>query len=308
MKLSRALRPFTKWFHILGQSCYPSFDASDTFPLASNVNRNVYAANLVPSIVLLVLMVSATIGLWLLILHFSSHTFLDLLVVVLCISSMVITILIAVSQSIALRPQFVQLFQQINSIEYITRTRFCIDFHAFRCYYLRQILIIFVACVLALIVGSFLLRPKSSSDITVASSVVSMRFITLITMFHLLFYVCLFRCFVRAFVRYVEIQMNASKTNVITAVNVLAIKKKGLDVRDAIIELNYFKLVHFNLWEICDSMNRVFGWTFTVVLLQLSTYSIYNVYFGFVALLVPEMEFDALRKFKLINPIDLSDN
>lgn len=298
MKLSRALRPFTKWFHLLGQSCYPSLDV---FSSSINGKGCVFAANLMPSIVLIVFMVSAAIALCSVMFHYTSYTFLDYLIIVLCISSMVLSVFTAVSQSIALRPQFVQLFQQINAIESLTYAKFTIDFHAFRCYYLRQISIIFGVCVLAMILGSVFLRPTNPSDLTVGSSVVSLRFVTLITLFHLLFYVCLFQYFVRAFVRYVEIQANASKANVITAADVLAVKKKGLDVRNAIIELNYFKLIHFNLWEICDTMNQVFGWTFTAVLLQLSTYSIYSVYFAFVLLLAPRREFDTFRKFNFIH-------
>lgn len=299
MKFAQALRSFTKWFHLLGQSCYSSVD---TFSPTSNGNHNVYAANVMPSIVLLVLMVSTAFGLCSLILYFSTNTFLDYLIIFLCVASMVITVSTAVSQSITLRPQFLQLFQQINAIELLTRSRFTINFSAFRCYYLRQILAVFVACVAAGATGSYIFMPRRFNDFMVAFTVMLLRFVTLITMFHLLFYICLFHCFVRAFARYVEIQANASTATTPTqSTNVLAIKKRVLNPRNTIIELNYFKLIHFNLWEISDTMNRVFGWTFTAVLFQLSMYSIYMVYFTFVALLSPKFEYDALRKSNLID-------
>lgn len=295
MKLARALHQFTKWFHIFGQSCYSSFDALSP---VENLNQNVLTANLMPSVVLLVIIVAAAIATCLLIHHIACNTFLDYLIIILCIFSLTFTVFVAVSQSISLRKQFVELFQQINMIELLTQDRFTMNFPAFRRYYLRQISIIFAACFVELL-GTIIIKPKNQNDLATSLTVVSLRFVTLITMFHLLFYVSLFQYIVRAFVRYVEIRAIASTTTPsTTATNVLAYERRGTNARDVIIELNYFKLIHFYLWEICDTMNNVFGWTFTAMLFQLSMYAIYNVYFAFVLLMVPRLENESMRKFE----------
>lgn len=247
MKLARALHQFTKWFHILGQSCYSSFDSISP----------AYTVNVIPSVTLLVAMVTAAVATCLFIFYFTRNTFLDYLVIVLCISSLTFTIFIAVTQSISLRRHFEQLFQQINVIDLLTRNRFTINFSAFRRYYLRQICTIFASC-LAALCGTLILRPAHRSDLTTSMSVVCLRFIILITMFHLLFYVCLFQYIVRAFVRYVELQATALSTTSMASTNVLPIQWRGPSAKNMIIELNYFKLIHFNLWEICDTINNVF--------------------------------------------------
>lgn len=289
MKLARALQQFTKWFHILGQNCYSSFDSISP----------AYTINFIPSITLLVTMMTTAVATCLFMFYFTRNTFLDYLIIVLCISSLTFTVFIAVIQSISLRGHFEQLFQQINVIDLLTRNRFTINLSAFRRYYLRQIFTISASCFAALC-GTLILRPAHRSDMTTTMAVVCLRFVTLITMFHLLFYVCLFQHIVRAFVRYVEIQATAPSTTSMANTNVLPIRKRGPSAKNIIIELNYFKLIHFNLWEICDTMNKVFGWSFTAILLQVSTYAIYNVYFAFVLLITPKLANEPLREPSLL--------
>lgn len=291
MNLTRALCQFTKWFHVLGQSSYSSIDAFSQSP---------YVANFLPSIALLTLMVSAAITACYLILRYTQNTFLNYVVIVLCVSSMTFTVFIAVSQSIFYRVHYVKLYQRINTFELLIRNRFSINFPAFRRYYLRQISIVLISCISALM-GTLLLRPDNLSDLTTTLTVATLRFVTLITVCHLLFYVCLFQYLVRAFVDYVEIHAITSSQSTATDINVIPIQRRRMDTRNIIIELNYFKMIHFVLWEISDSINQVFGWTIVAVLLQLCFYAIYNVYFAFLLLVEPKAE--SIRK---LVPIGLS--
>lgn len=293
MRLARALYQFTKWFHFLGQSCYSSFDA---FPPATNANRNSHSPNLIPSVALLTLIVTATITTWSTIFLYAPPKFVHSVVIIICVSSMTFTILIAMSQSISRREQFAELIQQINMMETLTRTRFTINFRAFRRYYLRQIIIIFVSCIFAF-VGTLTLRPIEPGELTITLTVVALRFVTLITVFHLLFYICLFHYIARAFVEYVEKQANSFEHSATTTF--LPPQWGALDARNLIIELDYFKLIHFVLWEISDLINKVFGWTIAAVILHLSLYFIYNVYFALVLLFAPKFESESMRKLKL---------
>lgn len=295
MKLGQALRQFTKWFHVLGQSCYPSFDA---FSPATNVNQYARTANFIPSITMLGFMVSFAFASCALIYLLSNAAFSDYIVVALCISSMSFAVFIAVSQSISRRMQFVKLFQQINMFELLTRNRFSINFLSFRRFYLRRMLTILAVCLSALC-GTFLRRPVDPMEFATVYTVALLRFVTLITTFHILFYISLFQYIVRAFVRYVEIHATASSPTATTS-NALPIQWQGLYARNMIIDLNYFKLIHFVLWEISDSLNKVFGWTIAATLLQVSVYCIYNVYFAFELLYAPKTENESIRKSESI--------
>lgn len=278
MKLVQFLSRYAKWFHIFGQSSYSYFDG---FLIENGCRGLRYRIwNFLPSIMLLVLSTFFTVVTYVLLLDFGYYNNLGYPVVALNASTQLLTIFVAVGQSIFLSPHCAQLFAQIRVVDQMEHRKFSIDLPAFRCSLLKRFILTGSAYLLALTV-TFIIKSVSWSNVAVFMSLFILRSLTVLIIFHMVFYIDLFECIIRAFVQYVEQQA----TTTITTSAVSIVNVQDGDIRHLMSEFHFIKFMHLHMWEISQTINNLFGWTLIVICLQYFSYAIYCVYFSLILMI-----------------------
>lgn len=273
MKLTRALRHYTTLFHILGQNSYPPFEE---FSMRNQSRRRIHKSlNYLPTTVLLLLTTFLSAKRLNFIFGFESYTNSGSVIVLIGSLSYVAPIYVSISQSLLHSSEFVMLFAQINAIEQASRGKYSFDFHAFRRKYLRQLCIILAVNFLPSVL-TIVIEPESR-NISVMVIFLTLRTLTLLPVFHVLFYIDLIDHLLKSFTRYVDTQT----TNALSEMDDSLRERRSKFVNS---ELNDYKLLHFKLWEAAQSINNIFGWMLNTILLQFIVSVLYNVYFTLGAL------------------------
>lgn len=133
MKLSQILRVYSKWFHIFGLNCYPSFE--------QNAWRRsiVVTLNYLPSaVVLLLYFVCLTITCRAVILFGEIDTPGAILVAV-GLATNAVAVVVSKSESLLSKSRYSSLFAQLNAIEHFARERFLFDSHLFQRKFMREV-------------------------------------------------------------------------------------------------------------------------------------------------------------------------
>lgn len=285
MKLTRALRHYTSWFHMLGLSCYPAFGE---FSAKDGTCRRVHKSlNYMPSAVLLLLTAVLTIIKCVITFHGDSFSSTGSVIVAGGLVSYVSTVFIAVGQSLLHSSQFAMLFTQINAVERSSRKNYNFNFYAFRRRYLQQVIVNFAHFVPPVV--TFLASSSSNTNYFIVTAFFTLRILTLLPVFHVLFYVDLLDQMLKTFGRYVEMQATTALTEMVDNL-------RGCRSKFAKNELKHYKLLHFKMWEVAQTMNSIFGWTLTAILLQYFISALYNVYFTLAKLGDEPNVVDVLRK------------
>lgn len=290
---------FPKWFHILGQSSSSPIDQLLTSS-ASNYFQRVHtnALKYIPVGVLFLFTTVVTVvvclysSFWDQLTYTLSSGFSKVInaqnAIILAVDSF--TIFIAVCQTIFLSPYFSQLFAQISNIEMLSRKKITWDLLGLRRFLQRRM---FYVCAGYLLPYSSILlsKPPTATNLTLLTCDFTLKTLTLISYFQVLFYIELFNHMLRSFVSYVETR--ALKT---TATNVMTVYSRGSDEKSLQLELYYFKLLHFNLWEFAQSINYLFGWILVIFILHHFVFIVFIFFHTCVVLLNPTNWKEIIRK------------
>lgn len=273
MKLTRALRHYTKWFHIFGQSCYPPFGGDLTM---NGPRRRVHKSlNYFPCVMNILLTILLTAIKYISTFSAESFTTTGSVIVFIGLLSYVSTVFISVGQSLFHSSYFALLFTQISAIEQTSRKNYSFDFQSFHRNYFRQSYVILISSVLPSFITYYLGSSASVTYLLVVMFSFALKFMTLIPIYHALFYIHLLDQMLKSFAKYVDVQAT-------TAVLEIATNPRRCQAKYLKSELNYYKLLHFKLWEAGQSINNIFGWTLTTVLMQHFVHSLFNVYFTLI--------------------------
>lgn len=273
MKLTRALRHYTKWFHIFGQSCYPPFG---DFLSMNGPRRHVHKSlNYIPCVMIILLTTLLTAIRFISKFRDGRFTTTTYVIVSIGLLSYVSTVFISVGQSLFHSSYFALLFTQINAIGQTSRKNYSFDFQEFSRNYLRQTYVISIACVLPSLLTYYLGRSANVSYILIVLSYFALKFMTLLPTYHALFYIDLLHQMLKSFAKYVDVQ---ASTGLMEKAN----NPRRCHLKILKSELNHYKLLHFKLWEAAQSINNIFGWTLSTILIQHFVSSIFNVYFTLI--------------------------
>lgn len=278
MKLVQFLSRYAKWFHIFGQSSYSYFDG---FLIENGCRGLRYRIwNFLPSVLLLVMSTFFTVVTYVLLIDFGYYNNLGYPVIVMNASTQLLTIFVAVGQSILLSPYFAQLFSQIRVVDQMEHRKFSIDLPAFRYSLLKRFILTCTAYFTGLTV-TFIIKSVTWSNVAVFMSLFTLRSLTVLIVFHMVFYIDLFECIIRAFVQYVEQQA----TTTITTAAISIVNVHDGDIQHLMSEFHFIKFMHLHMWEISQTINNLFGWTLIVICLQYFLYAIYCVYFSLILMI-----------------------
>lgn len=280
MKLVQFLSGYAKWFHILGLSSYPYFDGF----VMSNVNCDLRYRiwNYVPSVVLLIVTTFFTIVTSILKMNYSTYSRSAAPVVAMNASIQLLTMAVTVGQSIFHSSHFVEFFSQIRVIDRLEQQTFTIDLPSFRCSLLKRFILTCSFYSSALLL-TLILMQLTLSNVVVFIILFLLRSFTVVIVFYILFYIELFECIIRAFVLYVEKQATATTT----AAAIPLVNIRDGDIHNLMSEFSFIKFMHLHLWEISQTINKLFGWPLVVICLQYFLYAIYCVYYSLILMISP---------------------
>lgn len=285
MKLTRTVGHFTKWFHILGQNCYPPF--GEVLAIDGSRPRFHKSLNYLPCAVMLMVTIFITIiTCELMVYHYNYGSRTGHILFVVGVTGSVATVFTSVIQSVLHSSSFALLFAQLNDIEQASRKDYTFDFHAFRRYFLKYIFIICGSSFLPVLVVLLSKQPTWKSYI-VLLTFIFLRMLSLLSMTHCLFYLCLYDFMLKSFVKYVD--ERGKDTLLDMAVYIRSSKYLKS-------ELNHYKLLHFKLWKAGQTIKNIFGWTLTIILFQNFMYGLFCVYYSLVVLSTRGVCAEMLRK------------
>lgn len=290
MKLTRALRHYTKWFHIFGLSCYPPFgEVLSTNGPRRRVHKSL---NYIPCVAIILLTTLLTAIRCISTFRDGRFTTTTYVIASIGLLSYVSTVFISVGQSVFHSSYFALLFTQINAIEQTSRKNYSFDFQAFSRNYQRQLYVISIACVSPSLLTYYLGRSANVSYLLIVVSNFALKFITLLPTYHALFYIDLLDQMLKSFAKYVDIQISTDDN------------PRRCHLKFLKNELNHYKLLHFKLWEAGQSINNIFGWTLSTILIQHFVGSMFNVYFTLILIGEQADIHGVLRKY-YIRPYSL---
>lgn len=278
MKLVQFLSGYVKWFHIMGQS---SYSYSDGFVVA-NRDSQYRILNYAPSVVLLIVTTLLTSVTYILMIDYSTYNRLGYPVVAMNASTQLLTMAVAVGQSIFHSSYFVELLSQIRVVDQMEQQKLVIDLPSFRRSLLKRFILTCTSYLFALLL-TFIIKPVTLGNAVVFMCLFLLRSFTVLILFHMLFYIDLFDCIIRAYVQYVDKQATA----ITTAAAVPLLNIRDGDIRNLMSEFSFIKFMHLHLWEISQTINNLFGWPLVVICLQYFLYAIYCVYFSLILMISP---------------------
>lgn len=185
---------------------------------------------------------------------------------------------------------FAQLFSQINAMDLDSQMNFIIDFPAFRRQFLKYLYIICVSCLMP--VSVIVARPPNWANFMVMSTFLSLRILSVLNVLHVLFYITLYDFMLKSFVQYVDGRGTNSMMDVTLHIG-------GARPQFLKTELNYYQMLHYELWKIGKTIKRIFGWTLTVILFQNFFYGLFCVYYALLVMGKRGICYEMLRKFDL---------
>lgn len=270
MNIGRGLNPFIRCFYICGLSCYPSFDEFLTRRTKNNSFRKY-----IPTAVLLAITVITSIATFAFRHVRDSVSEPSVNTIFINISTLIMTVLICTIQMVYLSPFFAEICSQICIIERLSWRKFSFDLNAFRSHFMRRACVTLISFILPISIKVYL-NPLSRDDICVTTGLAILRALMFMALLQAFFYVDLLDHMLQCFVSHVSLRAATATTAIVQTVNFHSPAAKQLKA-----EILHFKLLHFNLWEISEKINHLFGWTIVAVFLQHFIYAVYNVYFGY---------------------------
>lgn len=293
MRFGRGLDPFIKWFYVCGLSCYPSFDAFLTVK-----SKNKTFMKLFPTGALIVFTVVTAIATCVCKFlndpdnkHGANTLFVNTLTL------MVTTTLCAI-QMVFLSPYFDEICSQISNIERLCWRKFSFDLNAFRRHFSQRAFITLASFILPVVIKLYA-KPMTWDNFFVTIGLATLRAFMFLILLQVYFYVDLLDHMLQCFAEHIETRASTASTATVQTVNFHSPAAKQLKA-----EILHFKLLHFNMWEISEMINHLFGWTIVIIFLQHFIYSIYNVYFAYFIITQPSLDIIILLRTYRI-PISL---
>lgn len=286
MMFGRGLNKFIKLFYICGLSCYPSFDG-----FLTGWTKKDRVVRYIPIGGLILLAVITSIRAYVHLLAISRPNYRANKYTILgYVSAPIVTMLIYAIQVIFLSPYFARICLQINNFERMSQKMFLIDPMEFRRHFMRRACIMLIA--VALTILPWVLRGWSHMVMTFGT--MTLRVFVFLAFIHAYFYVDILDYLLKCFVRHVDIQ--ASAVGVPTNVQKINIRNRAaLDLKAKITQ---WKLLHFELWEISESINNLFGWTTVAIFLHNFLFTINYMYIMFLRIPSEFFAADVMRKHR----------
>lgn len=285
MKLTRTVCQFTKWFHILGQSCYPPFcEVLTTNRRGRRLRRSL---NYIPCAVTLIVTIFLTaMSCKFMNYHYGLGSKSGYILFATGVLSSVSIIFTSVIQSISYSSSFALLLSQINDIKQASNKDYTFDFQAFRRCFLKYLSIILGSSSLPVMV--VLLSRLSNPYSYIALLTFSLlRMVSLLSTLHCLFYISLYDFMLKSFVEYVD------KRGTYTLLDLAVHIRRTKFLKS---EFNHYKLLHFKLWKTGKTIKQIFGWTLTVILFQNFLSGLFCVYYSLIVLYANGVCAEMLRK------------
>lgn len=161
---------------------------------------------------------------------------------------------------------------RIHHIECLAWQTFSFDVEAFRRHYMRRVYITIVTLILP-IVTKLYGQPLTTHRYVTVIGLIFLRAIVSTILLHAYFYIDLLDHMIQSFVRHINVRVSIETTPAIYTINFRSPATKQL-----IAEVFKLKLLHLNLWEISEKINRTFGWTIVVIFSQNFIYAVYNAF------------------------------
>lgn len=293
MSFESDLGRFLKWFHFLGQNTHSSSIAA---PRANSLKYiPVGIRFLVAFFAFIVLCVHwKRFGEFALLSSFSKIANVQLSILLILD---LVTAFIVASQALFLPSLYSKLYAQIHVIEQLSRKKFFWDLKVLRRTVVRRMCYMCVAFSLPYIAIAST-KPITSTFLAIMCSDVALALTALITHFHALFYIQLLNHMLQSLVSYIEAQATAMPTTNVTT-NIARDRDSNATMEK--LELYYFKLLHFNLWEFTQIINQLFGWILFVYLLDHFLYTIYIFFQTCIILLNPSNFIEIIRELNQKN-------
>lgn len=283
MKLTRAFCRFGKWFHILGQSCYPPL--GETLITDSSCCRLQKLVDFIPCLVMLAVTTFLTIISCTFINYqekFSSR--IGSVLFVIGISTSISIVFTSVVQSVLHSSSFAMLFTQINDFERTITKDYLLNVQTFYRCFLKYL---FIICGSSLLQVATVVRFKHLTwDQPILTSVI-LRTLSTLSTIHCLFYICLYDFMAKSFAKYVDDHGANTLQDTTGHIREEKFLKK---------EFDHYKLLHFKLWQIGNTIKQIFGWTLTVILFQNFVYGLSCVYYSLLVLFANGFDAEMLRK------------
>lgn len=289
MRFGRGLDSFIRWFYFSGLSCYPSFDE---YLVAKTKNKRF--VKYVPTGVLVLLTIITSInncsGK-----NLPSYNPVDksgLVVVFVNTLSQLVTVIVCVIQMVLLSPCFAEICSQISVIERLSWRKLTCNSKVFERRFMRHAYIVLVSFATPILFTLYA-KPLTFENFLVTTGLSILRAIVFLALLQAFFYVDLLDHMLQSFVRHVDMRAKTASSAAVQTVNFRSPATKQLTA-----EIFHFKVLHFNLWEISESINDLFGWTIVVIFLQHFSYAIYNVHYAFTVMNVHPVDMkEFVRKY-----------
>lgn len=277
MEFGRVIDPFVKTFFICGLSCYPSFDEF----LVDKIKGNRYT-NYIPTVGLVLLIIIASISNCI-DLHEKETT---VIINILINTTGESIIVFVTAMQIFVEPSsFSDIYSRIDYIERLMQRKLSWDPTVFKRRFMRNIHIIFI---LYVVPNAYTFYSQNIAlSILIAQAV--LRAIVFMALLQAFFYVDLLGHMLHCFTRHVE-QRAADAT----PGHRQSITYRSRGAKQLIDELFKFKLLHFNLWEISEKVNQLFGWTVSVIFMQYFLTAIMNVHYAYRMLMIQPLSWTDL--------------
>lgn len=270
MTLKAVIFPYIKWFNILGQSSYHYSDENGRF-------RDLYRfLKYVPCVIVLSVTFILTVLKSVIMLEAKSYGSAGTVIVLFTNISYVSSVFISTSRSLLHSSCLTLLFTQVNSFEKLSRKSYTFDSRKFRRNYGRQVSVNIVVHIMPSLAPFFIRSITWRFFSTMAISAV-LRVLAFLPTYYVLFYINLFDQMLKSFAQYMNEQVNIT-------IKVLAKEPSASCSTLLASELHHYKLLHFKLWEITQTINTVFGWTLVTIILQYFVMALNNMYYILIVL------------------------
>lgn len=272
MQFEKVLNKFVKFFYFCGLNFYPSFDG--VFAMKTKRNRFVHY---IPIATLLLLIVISSIASFLCqYLKDPGRISLTYIYPV----TVTVTMFLCVFQMLSHRSNFATISSHIRAIDSLSWGKFSSVSSDFNCHFQRRTCIIFFVFLVKLVL-SLMRRQATWRIVTITLALNILRALIYVALLHASFYIDFLGHMLQCFVSHID-----SRTT--TAASVIQFRRSSGHQLAA--EILLFKIIHFYLWRISQSINQLFGWTVSIIILQFFVLAIYDVQNTYSLLLQKQAE------------------
>lgn len=177
---------------------------------------------------------------------------------------------------------YATLYKQILTLEQMTRSKYLMCFQHFRRIYFFQIFMVVGSHLFAGFIN-FIYVPGTFMADLININVLILSILTTIPTFHVVFYINIMQHMQRCFTKYL-------------ASHGYTLNEDGVvDARIIRKQLIFLKQTYFSLWEISQTINRLFGLVLTFLILRNFVHVVYDSYWIFMLLITTDDPLDMLR-------------